>query len=72
MKPNDDSTVAACEHQWEVIGTDRLRCHGPCGVVVVGHLADEPPTAGMDWNRAVLVNPDHLAQNGAAEREAER
>ncbi len=79
--------ISHCQHRWTPMGSDKVRCEGPCGVVVLGRLAAEPPAEGMDWSRATLVTPNglNLAKNPlrgyragaihgehAAEQEAER
>lgn len=69
---NEPGPIAAritnCEHQWEPIGTDRIRCDGPCGVVAAGTLTDHLTRAGMDWDRAVLVTPGTLNLSDDPER----
>jgi hypothetical protein len=57
--PDMDRTVHidGCHHMWGPLVGDRRRCRGRCGVLLIGTLATIPPACGIDWSRAVLVNP---------------
>ena len=51
------ASIDYCRHRWSPLAEGQRRCEAECGVVVEGALAPASPERGMDWSRAVLVEP---------------